>query len=279
MRECKCKLKDHAKRPEIDHQLDLGDSVRLVASTYALSKTAVHDHKTKCLQIKGEMQPRGAQRSWAYPKKPATHLEDEHPDEEPPDSSADNCPVVSEDAADIPDTMVARTGSVARTLTLHNPNYAKTGDEKVAYILDIMLSGKWRSPMLRQLAKVWEIRTLSCQGYVTRAAWWADKIRGSVAVQRAISIGKWEALYDKALAAKELKSAVAAQTGLDKATGVIASGNGKTEVNIINNPIFAEAWRTVAGALRDAGELKALEIAEHALTGMGRRNITVAAEG
>lgn len=121
-------------------------------------------------------------------------------------------------------------------------------DDRVLHVADLIARGEWDGrPTAKRLALIWCVSVGAVNNYHQSAALLCKADRGDLQAQRENAIGAWAVLREIALKSGDVKAAVAAQTGQDKAAGVVERG---PQVQIITqNPAVVALIRTILTTL------------------------------
>lgn len=259
---CTCAIGKRADADTIDTAIRGGGSVRKVAERFGLTKTAVGEHRIRCLGL-GVQAPtvktaKGAKRKKAKvsrktkPRAPSPEeglyeagAEDKGGEEEG-EASPDDPGEGAEDGgvrelSGAPDTSSdstvsgrsdSATSDDARARARVDPKSLESFEERVGHVADLVAAGRWHVRKSAQtLADIWGVELGTVQNYRRTASLIVRADRGSIEEQRDESLGRWRRIQDKALREGDLKAAATAQTGYDKAAGVVESGGSKVQVN------------------------------------------------
>lgn len=247
-----------AEAEDIDARLREGEPARAVARLYHLSKTAVADHRRRCLKI-GEttelaQPPPRAQ----VPTRPDSKFSSRIKDIEAA------APVVIDVSGQVseecPDGGEEKEGSqqscrpnAARAMVVGNsieesydPEPTGTYQERVFYIADMIARGEFLGrKSCKELAARWKVSYDAVRVYARAAACVCKADRGELEQVREVAIGAWTDIRDRAREDGKWRDAAAAQAGLDRAAGVVEPT--KVQFNVLMDP----AVRLVLQALRD----------------------------
>jgi hypothetical protein len=143
----------------------------------------------------------------------------------------------------------------ARARMIQAAESAKSFDERVGHIADLIVAGQYAGrPTAKLLAQTWLVDITAVQNYARSAALVAKADRPAVEAARELSLGQWTRLREEAREADDVKAAVSAQAGWDRAAGVVESGGAKTLVQntIVQSPQFTAVWSALLAYLRES---------------------------
>jgi hypothetical protein len=214
-----CSVGAHPDTAAIDTALRAGQGIRVVAKRFGPKKSAIADHRRKCLKLEGKVEP----------TEPAYSDEAPEPDSAP-DRVSESCP-----------EKVQTSGDDARVRSKPDPKTLDSFEDRVGYVATLIASGHYSGrPTANRLAALWNVDRGTVQNYHRAAALLAKADRGAIEETREASLGYWSRIRAKALAEDDLKAAAAAQAGYDRAAGVVESGGAKLQINLMQAQGFDE---------------------------------------
>lgn len=231
---------------EIDAALKAGgpdNSFRKLAARFGVSVAALQRHKPHAAGACQEADTGGDTRTGsevAAIHKSAESLDDTRTDT--PDTVGSGGRLAACDdarAREDAEAWVAKAVDVAPPQPVED---VRAHDERVLHIADLMAAGEYHGrKTARELGARWGVARGTVQNYARAAALVCHADHGEIEQHRQESLGRWLRLYEEALLGGDVKAAVTAQAGYDRAAGVVQPGGAKVQVNVLQGPGFGEA--------------------------------------
>lgn len=260
-----CAVGARADAAEVDAALRAGDGLRALAKRFdGASKSALGRHRSTCLGLAAvevsqerpsvsQDQPGAAS---ADPDAPA--VVEAKPAESFVGVAGRGVPEgADEDGGEIAASL-ARTraratrpsavpaSSKVAPVTPTREATPATDDARVMAIADLMADGEYHGrKTARELAARWGCRRGIVQDAARAAALICNADHGEIEQHRQESLGRWLKLYEEALLGGDVKAAVAAQAGYDRAAGVVQPSSAKVQVNVLAAPAAAPVVRAL----------------------------------